>query len=159
MIYRETSPGVFERWNGERLANGSLLNPFDAQRLSDPELAALDLCRPASAGPVPDDMAVTATRVERVEGVVRFVQDLEPATVELPTLTARQIRLALASIDISEVDVETLLAAEEDGAMALIEWRYANGYRRDHPLVEAIAAAFSLPSAQVDALWIWASEL
>lgn len=162
MIYIEKLPGSFERWNGERLADGILLNPADALRLSDQELADLDLYRPVPAAPVPDGMIVVATRVERIDGVVQIVQDLETAVVDLPPLTRRQLRLALLSIGVTAEDVEVHIADIPDPierAAAMIEWEDATHYKRDHPLVADVAVSMALPAEQVDALWVWAAGL
>ncbi|MCT7668158.1 hypothetical protein [Shinella kummerowiae] len=78
------------------------------------------------------------------------------------TLTRRQARLGLLSIGITVEDVEAHIAAiadPADRAAALIEWQDATAYERDHPLVADLAAAFALPAAQVDALWLWAADI
>jgi hypothetical protein len=74
----------------------------------------------------------------------------------LPSLTARQLRLALLSIGIHEADVDFKLVNDPAG---MVEWRYASYFRRTHPLVDALGATFSITPEQTDALWLWASEL
>ena len=76
--------------------------------------------------------------------------------LEYKPITPRQIRLALASIGISEAHVEAHLV---DNPQGLIEWRFATSYERDHPLVIALAESFELGPHEVDALWSWTAEL
>lgn len=79
----------------------------------------------------------------------------------MPTLTRRQLRLALLSIGITTEQIEAIIAAIPDAtdrATALIEWQDANTYERDHPLIDDIATAIKVPADQIDALWRWASE-
>lgn len=89
-----------------------------------------------------------------------------PPFVALPApiaaLTRRQARMGLLSIGITVEDVEAQIATIADPmerAGALIEWRDADTYQRDHWLVSDLAASFDLPALQVDALWIWAASL
>jgi hypothetical protein len=85
----------------------------------------------------------------------------EPAPV-LPPITARQCRLMLLNIGITPAMVETEIAAiadETERACALVEWEYASAYDRHHTLIDQMAAAFELPAAQVDALWLAAADL
>jgi hypothetical protein len=79
-----------------------------------------------------------------------------------PGLTARQLRLMLLSIGITPAMVDAEIAAiadPPDRTAAQIEWEYASSYERTHPLIDQMAAAFSLPPEQVDALWIAAADL
>lgn len=89
------------------------------------------------------------------------VTELPPPPM-LP-LSGRQISMALRSIDITDAMVEAEITAavsdpmERD--MALIEWRRAGQFERDHPLIDQTATAFNLPVEQVDTLWRWAESL
>lgn len=79
-----------------------------------------------------------------------------------PNLTARQLRLMLLNVGITPAMVAAEIAAiadETDRAAAEIEWEYASSYERTHPLIDQMAAAFSLPPEQVDTLWIAAADL
>lgn len=79
-----------------------------------------------------------------------------------PNLTARQLRLMLLNVGITAAMVDAEIAAiadEAERAAAQIEWQHASGYRRDHPLIAEMAAAFALPAEQVDALWLAAADL
>lgn len=94
-------------------------------------------------------------------------EEWEPPVVEAPpvvllSLTRRQLRLALLSIEVTAADVEAVIADIVDPterAAALIEWEDASSYERDHPLIADVAEAMELPPEQVDALWLWAAEL
>ena len=77
-----------------------------------------------------------------------------PAPV--PSLTPRQIRLALLGAGITEAMVDAALAGNDAG---LIEWKFATQYNRDHPLISALAGSFGLTTEQVDALWLQAAQL
>ena len=78
-------------------------------------------------------------------------------------LSARRLTMALREIDITEAMVE----AEISGAisdilardLALIEWRRAGEFDRDHPLINQMLTALDLPPEQVDTLWLWAETL
>jgi hypothetical protein len=83
-------------------------------------------------------------------------------TPAFPTLTPRQLRLMLLNIGITEAQVDAEIDAitdpiEQDASR--IEWKYASAYERDHPLIDQMATAFSLPPAQVDTLWLAAADL
>ncbi|WP_187971135.1 hypothetical protein [Aquibium microcysteis] len=85
------------------------------------------------------------------------VADIPPPTrEEMPPLSARQIRLALASIGIAEPLVDAKLVEDPLGT---IEWKHATEFRRTHPLVLALGASFALPEEQIDDLWRWAAAL
>lgn len=71
-------------------------------------------------------------------------------------LSPRQIRLALASIGITEAMVDTAL---ENDPLAMIEWKHASQFERDHMLIDALAPTFDLEPEHVDALWAWATDL
>lgn len=94
------------------------------------------------------------------ELVRTFKQVPLPAPL-MPTLTRRQLRLALLSIGVTAETIESQIAAitdPQERAAALIEWQDANTYERDHPLITDIATALKIPSDQVDILWRWAAE-
>lgn len=115
---------------------------------------------PATQRLVRKDLAEWLT-ADRRAYVAYAVEDLPVPTPEelraaMPPLSPRQIRLGLASIGITEAAVDALLA---DDAMGMIEWKHATEFKRTHPLVTALSAALSLPAEQIDALWVWASNL
>lgn len=114
--------------------------------------------------------------VQRNEGVVvglyanlqpgyaeEFLADDSPEVVAylnppapVPSLTPRQIRLALFGAGITESMVDAALA---DNPAGMIEWKFATMYKRDHPLIDALSGSFGLTTEQVDALWLQASQI
>jgi len=113
---------------------------------------------------IPDDMANRHRRqiAEEWEALGNVIPPYVTPLAPIGALTKRQARLGLLSIGITTEDVEAHIASIADPidrATALIEWQDATTYERDHPLVTDLATAFDLPSAQVDALWIWAAGI
>ena len=81
-----------------------------------------------------------------------------PASPPMPTITRRQLRLALLTrFGVTVEQVETQIAAmpgtpiEREAAM--IEWQDATTYERNHRLVVALGAALGLTTAQIDDAW------
>lgn len=80
------------------------------------------------------------------------------APPSVPTLTRRQLRLALLNrFGVTAAQVEAKIAdmtgtpAEREAAM--IEWQDATTYERNHRLVVALGAALGLTTAQIDDAW------
>ena len=106
------------------------------------------------------------TTVNLITGEVT-VADLTPEEIAalpaptppppLPSITRRQLRLALLRLGVSGDQVEAQIAAmpgtpiEREAAM--IEWRDSGTYERDHPLVVMLGAALGLTAAQIDDAW------
>ena len=87
---------------------------------------------------------------------------VEPEPLPLPPISGRQVEMALRSINITAEMVEAeinLIADPLERDLALIEWRRAGQFERNHPLVAELAEAFALPASEVDSLWLWASSL
>lgn len=76
---------------------------------------------------------------------------------KMPTLSARQLRLALLGLGLTGAQVEAQIATipgtPAQREAALIEWEYATTYQRDHPLVVALGSALGLTTAQIDDAW------
>jgi hypothetical protein len=114
----------------------------------------------------PDGDAVSPAHVGPVFGKdYVFVEHIvppppEPTEEELRAamrpLSARQLRLALLSINLQEADIDMMLVNDPAG---MVEWKYASYYTRTHVLIETLGAAHSLTPTQIDSLWNWASEL
>ncbi len=86
----------------------------------------------------------------------------EEARAAMPSLTARQIRLALIGAGFSLSQVNAAIEAIPDAMQreaAMVEWEYASSYRRDHPLIGSIAAVLDLTDEQIDAFWATAATL
>ncbi len=82
-----------------------------------------------------------------------------PADVSRAAMTpvsARQLRLTLLSLGITETNMDQLLINDPAG---MIEWKYASYYKRTHPLVDGLGAILSITPEQIDSLWAWATEL
>ncbi|PWE57669.1 hypothetical protein DEM27_00195 [Metarhizobium album] len=76
-LYLETPDG-FVPWAGEAI--NDVQHPLTIERVwSGDELAAIGLYLPAPADPIPPGKMATATTVERVDGVVKFVDMLADA--------------------------------------------------------------------------------
>lgn len=88
------------------------------------------------------------------EAEVRSLPDL---TLICPTyVTPRQLRLALADIDIDPDDIAKEIAKIADvktKRKAIAEWEYASALFRGHPLVAQIGTVFGLDTAALNALF------
>jgi len=96
------------------------------------------------------------------QGAFSAPVEAPPAPVVSPTLTARQLRLALTSIGVTRAVVEAQIASIEDAAareVAMIEWEYSTTYERTHPLIAQVGGALGLSETQIDALWENAATL
>ena len=86
-----------------------------------------------------------------------------PAAPALPTITARQLRLALLGLGLTGAQVEAQIAVmpgtDTTREAARIEWEYATSYQREHQLVAMLGAALNLTSAQIDTAWVGAATL
>ena len=86
-----------------------------------------------------------------------------PAPPPMPTITRRQLRLALLGLGLTGAQVEEKISAmpgtPAEREAALIEWQHGDRFRRDHPLVVALGAALGLTEAQIDDAWLHAATL
>lgn len=166
-LYREVQAAAFPVWTGEPIGVGAdaVSYPRDIEQLWTPaKLAAIGLWRDdmiAPAAPIPAGKIAIATTVERVSGVVTFVDILDDAPPRpFPTLKRKELRSALVSIGIFAGDVTAKISEIPDQTareLALIDWEDTQDYERHHPLVDTLAVAFGLPAEQVDTLWRWAA--
>lgn len=88
--------------------------------------------------------------------------DYDLAPTVIPPCSPRQIRLWLLSLGITESMIEAQLnqiADLEDRAAALIEFKYALEFRRDHNFVTEIGVALGLTEDQIDDGFIIAGGL
>jgi hypothetical protein len=107
------------------------------------------------------------------DGVGRVMTDAEqaeflaslppPAAPAMPSITARQLRLALLGLGLTGAQVEAKIAAmpgtPAEREAAMIEWEYATTYQRDHALVGMLGAALGLTTAQIDNAWQGAATI
>jgi len=86
----------------------------------------------------------------------------------LPDLTARQFWQAALHLGITEDGLAASITDPTDPlyiegdlerASVLIDIRKAQLFKRDYPLVVDMATAQSIPPEQMDALWLWASQI
>ena len=81
----------------------------------------------------------------------------EPIPIPIPqTVTPRQFRLALINAGIALSSIEASLA---DNELAMVEWEYASEIRRDHALIDQLAAGFGKTEEEVDDLFRLAATL
>lgn len=82
-----------------------------------------------------------------------------PATPAPPVVTMRQARLALLGSGMADQVNQAIASIPGDaGAAARIEWEYAQEIRRDSPLLLALSAQLQMTDAQIDALFVSASN-
>lgn len=162
-LHREAS-GPFPAWAGEPI--DGITHPRNIEQLwSAADLEAIGLWREdmiAEASPVPDGKVSTGRTVQRVNGVVTFVHELEdaPAPTVPQSISMRQARLALLGAGLlSQVDASIDALDEPDRTAARIEWEYAQEIRRDHALIANLAVEMGLTDEQVDNLFFAAAEL
>jgi hypothetical protein len=130
--------------------------------------AVLDPCPAEYAGigywpiqpaePVPLYKVAVSRTVEMMAGQPTWVEDLADAPFR--TLTRKELRYGLLSIDLTSQSIIAVISAIPDAAIrdaALIDWEDTKDYERHHPLVDTLASTLGLPSEQVDALWRWAA--
>ena len=98
-----------------------------------------------------------------VDGLSDLLEEYElnREQLELPAISARQIRLALLSYGITEDMIQTSLNTleEPDKSAALIEWNHATSFERNHPLVPNVAASLGWNTDQINRLWQYAYTL
>lgn len=88
---------------------------------------------------------------EEIEAAIAAAAPKVPASV-----TPRQVRLLLLSQNLL-AQVETIIAASDEATK--ISWEYASEFRRDDPLLLALATQLELTSQQVDEFFIAAATL
>ena len=84
----------------------------------------------------------------------------KPVPIVPQAVTMRQARLALLAVGLLD-DVENAIDAIPDVTArraALIDWEYATDVRRDSPLIAQLGPALGLTNAQIDELFIAASQ-
>lgn len=110
-LYRD-APGPFPVWAGEAIEG--VLYPLHIEQLwSAADLEAIGLWRDdmiAPADVVPEGKSVTATTVQRVDGVVKFVHDLEDTPIYMP---ATPELYALATMTIADGAVSSIVPSAQ----------------------------------------------
>lgn len=163
MLFLESQPDVFEKWIGQPV-NG-VRYPLSISSWPDADLDAIGLYRPQPADPIPDGKIAISSTVKRVDGVVKWVHELEdapPPQVHYEPLSSRQIRLGLIQAGISLDDVATAIndiSDQQHREIAQVEWEYASQFERDHHLIDQIGSSMGLTKEQIDSMWLGALEL
>jgi hypothetical protein len=87
--------------------------------------------------------------------------ELQKEQLEIPAVSARQIRLALLASGITpEMITASLESLEEpDRTAALIEWEHSTSFEITHPLVANVSGALGWNTEQVNELWAYAYTL
>jgi hypothetical protein len=84
----------------------------------------------------------------------------DPGEIVITQIHNKQARLQLLTMGIlDQVELELEKLPEPNKSVALIEWKYADFFHRDHPLIGALAGIFGLTDDQVDQMFIAASKL
>ena len=90
-------------------------------------------------------------------------QEIDQRKPKLPdTCTPRQLRIALIQSGISLVTIENQIDSISDSVqreIARAEWEYALEIKKEHPLVDMIAANLNLTEKQVDDIFVLAVTL
>jgi hypothetical protein len=85
----------------------------------------------------------------------------------LPALTSRQFWLAAASIGIMKEDCINLVKAIvattpeeiEDKIILLVEVTESTSFERANPNIDKLSSLLSIPTEQLDSLWVWAATI
>jgi hypothetical protein len=109
-LYLENPPNTFSLWSGERLPTNGALYPVGVENSwSTSDLNEIKLFKPADAVPVPAGKTVVSTTVQRVSGLVRYVNTLvntptpEPILAGPPVLRASALGLKVIGEDFEGV--------------------------------------------------------
>ena len=87
-------------------------------------------------------------------------EPIAPAPAPVPvvpsSVTPRQVRLLLLSQGLL-AQVESIIAASDEATK--ITWQYASEFKRDDPLLEALAGQLGLTNEQIDGFFIAAAQI
>lgn len=159
---------TFRPWTGHQIAGVS--HPRNIEQLwTADELSAVGLWRDdmiAAADAVPSGKYVVSTSVQRVSGVVKFVNELEdipPPPEPKPTDFPLRPDQFYAMLDIANLTdtVSAVIAAipnEIERKIAKAKFERTPVFYRDHPLFAALKAGVGLTDAQIDAMWMQAKD-
>ena len=162
MLYKETPEG-FVLWTGESI--DGVRHPMNIETLWTPqELAAIGLYVPEET-PIPAGKIATSTNVHRVNGVVRYVHDLEYAPAPNPAdfpLSDRQLRLGLILAGFNLANIQAAIDAIPDAvhrAVAQVWWDRSIEIRWDHPMTQTLIGLAGLTQQEAAAMWITAKDI
>lgn len=161
-LYNENN--AYAVWQGEPI--NDVRHPLSISGWPAADLEAIGLWRDdmiAPADPVPEGKVVLSRSVQRVSGVVQWVNEVadNPGRDMIP-LTARQLRLGLIAAGVTLPSVDASISAIEDPTdreIATVEWEYASQFEREHPLIHQIGDALGMTVEKINAAWLAAMEL
>lgn len=93
-LFLEASPDTFVPWSGEAI-NGIRYPRDIAQKWSAEDLKAIGLYKPEPADPIPAGKISAGQSVQRVDGVVKWVYELDDAPAPAPQQVIEQFRVAI----------------------------------------------------------------
>jgi hypothetical protein len=168
MLYLETSPNVFELWDGSPI-NG-IRHPLNIELLWTAEaLAAINLYVPAPAATVPQHKRIVSTHVERVNGVVKYVDVTENIPAKVPsdyTLNRIQFEFIIKKLNLSDAIDAAINALPESTdeeqnvkIMARVLRDYGQTFERSHPLFTELAPLVGISAEQIDYMWMQAKDI
>lgn len=166
MLYKETANG-FEPWNPAEPLDGIRYQPNIGDLWSSEELAQIGLFEPEPAEKRPEGKIVVGETVERVNGVVKVVQQLadaplpEPADIEL---TMRQLRLGLKNIGGFPMNfipnvINTAIPEGTHRDDAIIWYEETITVEWSHPMTQALMLVSGISEDDAKAMWIAASKI
>jgi len=105
-------------------------------------------------------------RITELEAEQERLRTIETAYNQLQAqpadLTRGQVILGLASVGITEQDVDNILAGIEDEQQrftAQVLWKNQPTFRKTHPLIQQLSGALGLDAETLDTLWEQASQI
>lgn len=164
-LYYEVEANVFTQWRGKPIDD--IQHPRIIEQVwPDDELEAIGLFKPASSDPVPDGKIAVATNVERVDGVVKYVNTLEeapaPSTdpVDYPLLPW-QFKAMVDYLGKDQAIREVIALIEEplQRAASLSRYLNASSYEFNDPLMQSAREAVGMSNEDLAAAWMLAKEL
>jgi hypothetical protein len=156
MLYLEID-NTFTPWSGEPINDAR--HPLSIEQVwSDEDLAAIGLYKPTDADPVPEGKVIASTSVERVNGVVKYVNTLEdaPPPPVPESVTPAQARVALLNAGLL-ASVKSAVDQADDETQIWFE--FALEWRRDNPVLAQLGTTLGLSEGQIDNLFRAAAEI
>lgn len=166
-LYIETSNGVFSVWPGTPIDD--IRHPINIEQLwSNSELNAIGLYIPAAAATVPPSKVVVSTSVQRVDGVVKYVNVLEdkvedPSNFVLNRIQFEFIISKLGLVTAIDAAIEAMPESTDEEVnakiMARVLRQYGQDFERNHPLFTELAPLVGITSEQIDYMWLLAKDI
>ncbi len=121
------------------------------------DLKRIGVFRPEAAVPVPEGYQIVSTKVDRVKGVVRFVNEIALVIQAPLTATRRQFMLALYSAGL--LDAAEAIAMNHPYRPVQLEWQNATSFEEDSPTLQALLIELDKTDADLHELMIAANKL